>query len=155
MGRCFGPNAAQGVAFAPDGLELVSGGGFDREIRIWRVSDGALLKLYDQECGWGQRPVLPVAVSFDGTLLGYGRNDSTLATAAFPFPLAANLQAGPDKGTGKVHLSWSGGSPPYTLRRSDNAQFTIGVTTLVNEQNITSYDDPVLNDGKTYYYLVD
>jgi len=29
------------------------------------------------------------------------------------------------------------------------------VTTLVNKQIITSYDDPVLNDGKTYYYLVD
>src|SRR5262249_6372315 len=149
------PNPATGVAFSPDGLEIVSGGGFDREIRIWRVADGAQLRLYDQECGWGQRPVLPVTVSFDGQLLAYGRNDSTLVTARFPFPIAANLQAGPLRATGSVHLGWSGGSAPYTLRRADNAAFTIGVTTLVNEQNVTSFDDPVLNDGRSYYYLVD
>jgi hypothetical protein len=53
-----------------------------------------------------------------------------------------------------VHAGWSGGTAPYTLRRSRNPQFTQDVVTLVDEQNVTSYDDPVLNDGVTYYYDV-
>jgi hypothetical protein len=57
-----------------------------------------------------------------------------------------------DAGAGLVHVSWTGGTPPYTLRRSRDPQFTQDVVTLVDAQNVTSYDDPVLNDGVTYYY---
>jgi alpha-tubulin suppressor-like RCC1 family protein len=53
-----------------------------------------------------------------------------------------------------VHISWTGGTAPHTLRRSRNPQFTQDVVTLVDERNDTSYDDPVLNDGVNYYYDV-
>ena len=73
-----------GVAFSPDGSTIISGSGFDREIRIWRVSDGQQMADFDRECGWGQRPVLPVAVSPDGTRFGYGRTASSFAVAHHP-----------------------------------------------------------------------
>ena len=42
------------------------------------------------------------------------------------------------------------------LSRSRNPQFTQDVVTLVDEQNVTSYDHPpVLNDGVTYCHKVE
>ncbi len=56
--------------------------------------------------------------------------------------------------TGSVHLSWTGGSAPFTLVRAEDPDFTVNPTTLVDHQSVTSFDDPVLADGKTYYYRV-
>jgi WD40 repeat protein len=148
-------NAAQGVAFSPEGSTLVSGSGFDREIRIWRVSDGQELAVFDQECGWGQRPKLPVAVSPDGALFGYGRSDSSLAVAHHPFGPDGGLVVEKNDSAGTVLLDWAGGSSPFTLRRATDAQFTSGVTVLVNEQAIQSFDDPVLFDGQLWFYRVE
>jgi hypothetical protein len=55
---------------------------------------------------------------------------------------------------GTVELDWSGGGPSYALRRAEDPEFTIGNTTLQSGPG-TSFDDPVLNDGKTYFYVVD
>jgi hypothetical protein len=72
--------------------------------------------------------------------------DFSLGLKGVGFSLAKNA------GAGVVHVTWTGGTAPHTLRRSRNPQFTQDVVTLVDEQNVTSYDDPVLNDGVTYYY---
>jgi hypothetical protein len=56
--------------------------------------------------------------------------------------------------TGAVHLSWTGGNAPFTLVRAEDPDFTLNPTTLVDHQTVTSFDDPVLGDGKTYYYRV-
>jgi hypothetical protein len=69
-------------------------------------------------------------------------------------PPLLNLSVGKNRTTGAVHLVWSGGNPPYTLQRAESADFTLNATTLVNQQSVTSYDDPVLNDGKDYFYRV-
>lgn len=144
----------QSVAFAPDGLTLVSGSGYSRDIRIWRASDGAELQVYDQETGWGIEPVLPVAIDPSGTVLVYGRTDATVIAASYPFGPPILLRADKNVPTGSVHLSWTGGNPPYVLRRAENPQFTLNVETLVDQLNVTSFDDPVLNDGGSYYYEV-
>jgi alpha-tubulin suppressor-like RCC1 family protein len=67
---------------------------------------------------------------------------------------AAGVSLAMDTGAGVVHATWTGGTAPHTLRRSRNPQFTQDVVILVDEQNVTSYDDPVLNDGVTYFYDV-
>jgi hypothetical protein len=67
---------------------------------------------------------------------------------------AVGVSLGKDARTGVVHVSWTAGTAPYTLRRSRDPRFTQDVVTLVDEQDVTSYDDPVLNDGATYYYDV-
>jgi len=74
------------VAFSPNGRTLASGSsaGYPNywgEIRLWRTSDGALLKTYDQEAAWG---VLSVQYSRDGRFLGYGRSDATVVLAYNP-----------------------------------------------------------------------
>lgn len=144
----------QSVAFSPDGQTILSGSGYSRDIRVWRASDGALLKYYDQEGGWGIEPVLPITVDPSGEFFVYGRTDATVIAASHPFGPILQLGLGANRATGTVHLSWSGGTAPYTLRRATNAQFTQNVVTLVDHQNVTSYDDPVLNDGTNYYYEV-
>ena len=145
----------QSIAFAPDGQTIVSASGFSRDIRIWRASDGALLRFYDQETGWGIEPVLPVTLDASGTVLVHGRTDATVIAARYPFGPVIELRLGKDATAGAVHLEWSGGVAPYTLRRAEDPQFTQGVQTLLEEQGVTEYDDPVLDDGLTYYYRVD
>lgn len=54
---------------------------------------------------------------------------------------------------GAVRLAWSGGVTPYTLRRAASPSFA-GPTTLVDEEDVTSHDDPVLGDGEVWFYLV-
>ncbi|HUC43405.1 MAG TPA: WD40 repeat domain-containing protein [Candidatus Sulfotelmatobacter sp.] len=146
---------AQSVAWGRDGQTVVSSSGYDYDIKVWRPSDGALLAAYDSETGWGQRPKLPVALSIDGSRLGYGRNDATVEMSAFAFPPAALLKIDKNVPAGVVHISWTGGIAPYTLKRALDAQFTTGVVTLVNAGSGTSYDDPVLNDGVDYYYRLE
>ena len=144
----------QSVAFSPDGQTIVSASGFSRDMRIWRASDGAQLTLYDQELGWGIEPLLPVAIDPTGATIVHGRTDATVIAARHPFGPAADLRAARNAAAGAVHLSWTGGVTPFTLRRARNPQFTQDVQTLLDHQPASSFDDPVLNNGVTYFYLV-
>ena len=60
------------VAFTPDGALLVSGGR-DRAVKIWRMSDGALVSAFDQ----GNR-VLSVAVSPGGQVVAAGSSNGEI-----------------------------------------------------------------------------
>lgn len=54
-----------------------------------------------------------------------------------------------------VNLDWTGGSAPFTVRRAEDPRFTVNSTILVRERVVNAFDDPVLGDGKVYYYTVD
>ncbi len=56
--------------------------------------------------------------------------------------------------SGMIHLSWSSNLSPYTLRRANDARFRTSPSTLVDHQAQTSFDDPVADDGSSYFYLV-
>jgi hypothetical protein len=56
--------------------------------------------------------------------------------------------------TDAVELDWAGGVAPYTLIRAEAPTLIDGRTRLLDEQPQTALDDPVLTDGKSYYYLV-
>jgi hypothetical protein len=64
------------------------------------------------------------------------------------------LSAGKPGPGGAVQLRWSGGAAPYTLLRATNPGFK-GSVVLVNRQNVSAYDDDVLNDGRTYFYMLE
>jgi outer membrane protein assembly factor BamB len=69
-------------------------------------------------------------------------------------PPLIRLNLGENVGTGAIHLQWSGGNPPYTLERAEDPDFKTNPTVLLDHQPTTTFDDPVLGDGKTYYYRV-
>lgn len=58
------------------------------------------------------------------------------------------------KSAGDVVLTWTGGRAPFTVQRAENAAFTASPTTLADEQPAASTVDPVVADGKSYFYLV-
>ncbi len=97
----------------------------------------------------------PLAADGDGFLVTLGPYETaTVRVQASPrwSPIQLLVDKNPSAGT--VQLSWSGGVSPYTVRRAEDPAFTEGVVDLVDEQPVTSHDDPVLFDGRTYYYLV-
>jgi len=61
------------VAFSPDGQNLASGSD-DTTVRLWRVSDGALLRILVGHTNW----VSSVVFSPDGQTLASGSWDKTV-----------------------------------------------------------------------------
>jgi alpha-mannosidase len=59
-----------------------------------------------------------------------------------------------DPGTGAVKLHWIGGVSPYSVDRADDAPFTRGLVTPDDEQPAAAFDDFVLGDGVSHFYLV-
>jgi WD40 repeat protein len=89
------PNSgtATSVAFPPDGQsviavtsELVTSPADTMQslgaIRSWRISDGALFSIYDQQTN---STINAITLSPNGSLLGYGRQDGSIAVARRPF----------------------------------------------------------------------
>jgi len=64
------------------------------------------------------------------------------------------LSANKNAGTGTVELGWSGGASPFTVLRAEDPRLIQGRTTLVDQAPVTTLADPVLGDGKSYFYLV-
>jgi len=54
---------------------------------------------------------------------------------------------------GFVHLSWTGAQAAYDVERASKPDFSDGIVIAV-AISATTYDDPVLADGKTWYYRV-
>lgn len=56
--------------------------------------------------------------------------------------------------SGTVELDWSGGVSPHTLLRAEDPKLMLGRTALLDQAPASSFDDPVLGDGKSYFYMV-
>jgi len=62
------------VAFSPDGTLMAATGSHDNTVKLWRVSDGILLRTLEGHTD----VVTSVAFSRDGTLLATGSWDKTV-----------------------------------------------------------------------------
>ena len=65
-------SAVTAVAFAPDGKHMLSGSS-DRTLRLWRASDGALLRTFGGHTG----SIESVAFAADGRTFASGSSDGT------------------------------------------------------------------------------
>ena len=90
-----------------------------------------------------------------GLLLSVASANATQAPPATTYP-APSLSVSKDTGTGDVMLSWNATQSPYAVLRSTGPDF-FTVSPAVAGAGIlsTTLRDPVLNDGRTYFYLLD
>ncbi|HKQ52542.1 MAG TPA: hypothetical protein VJT74_09245, partial [Pyrinomonadaceae bacterium] len=83
-----GNDGITSVAFSPNQKQIAAGSG-DRVymgvVRIWRVSDGAQLKRFNQDPNNPSSYVSSVAYSPDGRFLAYARADNLVVMARNPF----------------------------------------------------------------------
>jgi hypothetical protein len=71
-----------------------------------------------------------------------------------PMTGAGTLLLGKDKIGGKVQLSWGSGTAPYAVTRTSNSTGS-GTPALVTSVAVTSFADPVLNDGLNESWIID
>jgi WD40 repeat protein len=97
-------NAIGAMAVSPDGKTILTR---STNLKFWRVSDGVLLQVYDQETqGAG-----PVAISGDGKYFAYGRSDGVLVLAWMPLWMDAVSQS-----HGEITFHCQGGSGRYQVQ---------------------------------------
>jgi iron transport multicopper oxidase len=77
----------------------------------------------------------------DGHVLAYGAPVVTLTLTK-------------NSANNAVRFAWSGGIAPYTLRQSPTARFNSSVTTLLDHQAQSTFEDPTPTDLGSYFYLV-
>lgn len=86
----------QGVAFHPDGAQLVTVGA-DRRLSWWDVADGAEIRTLEQAC-CGAKPLRALGLSGSGDGLATGGGDGAVRTWAYD----AGVQAGEGLACGGV-----------------------------------------------------
>ena len=142
------------MAFSPDRKyvfvvgDITYGGG---PLRVWRLSDGALVKTYDQGIGTGVRSI---ALSNDGHWLAYGRKDATIVLARSPLngaPAAFTLTSQIGAAPGSLVTS-----APITVSGMDlGAPISIaGGSYSVNGGAFTSVPDTIINGDVVRVQLV-
>jgi WD40 repeat protein len=107
------------VAFSSDDELLLTGCGETDEfslatgkpIKVWRVSDGALLGVYDRETV----SVNAISFSSDGRRFAYGRGDATVVMAYTPLWITESSRT-----NGELIFQWQGGSGRYQLQQRTN-----------------------------------
>jgi WD40 repeat protein len=77
------------LAFPPDQEVIAAGSGdriYDGVVRFWRLSDGALVRFFNQDPNNGASYVTSVTYSPDGSLFAFARADGLVVVAHNPLP---------------------------------------------------------------------
>ena len=143
--------AVTSIVFTPDGQTMIAGSSDSNEdpvngfipatgtIRFWRVSDGALLKTYDQNTGTSANAV---SVSPDGQLFSYS-HDSTVIVARVPSSFC-DFSISPTS----ANLPWNGGSGSVNVTAPAGCNWT--AVSRVNWITITGGSSGTGNGTVTY-----
>jgi hypothetical protein len=130
-------------------LEL-TGSGVTARVRSDVVSMSNPMRIEQDEEGGS-----PLGMEGAAVLVPLGPYETaTVRVRAAPSWEPIELLVDKDPAAGTVRLHWSGGMSPFTVQRAEDAAYASSVTTLADEQPATDHVDPVLHDGRNYYYLV-
>ncbi|HMJ06189.1 MAG TPA: BACON domain-containing carbohydrate-binding protein, partial [Chthoniobacterales bacterium] len=162
-----GTGTVTSIVFTPDGQTMIASSWDSNEdpvngfipstgtIRFWRVSDGALLKTYDQNTGTSANAL---SVSPDGQLFSYS-HDSTVVVAHIPAlncafavsPASANLPAN-GGGSGSVNVSAPAGCEWTAVSRVNWVTITSGSSGTGN--GTVTYTATSGSDGMTALLII-
>ncbi len=87
----------------------------------------------------------------DGFLVPLGPYETVTVGVDASFPVL--LKVGRNSAAAAVRLSWLGGTAPFTVERASRADFTDGAP-VGEGLAARAFDDPVLNDGRTWFYRI-
>ncbi len=96
--------AVVSIAVSADGKTVLTAG---TDIKFWRLSDGKLLRTYDQQT----QGVTSLAATKDGKYFAYSRRDGTILLAYMPLWITDASLNGK-----KITLRWQGGSGLYRVQ---------------------------------------
>jgi hypothetical protein len=98
----------------------------------------------------GRRLAVLIVTSFLGCYVALAET-----TEPTGIPAPPTLMLGKDTGAGDVVLTWTSTTSPYSVVRDGDpnpSDFTSNI--IASGLGTTTFDDPILNDGMDYYYLV-
>ncbi|MBZ5638613.1 MAG: hypothetical protein LAO51_07625 [Acidobacteriia bacterium] len=83
-------------------------------------------------------------------------NASAELLPAIPPPDVRTLRMSADHRNGVIVLNWTDGTAPFSVARSESADFSAPtrLTYVTRNDRMSTVWDAVLDDGETYYYLV-
>ncbi|MBP7149000.1 MAG: hypothetical protein KBD01_15825 [Acidobacteria bacterium] len=134
-----------------------AGAGYDTVMEVYGPGGGQVA-YSDDACGLQSRVSFEAEVegNYHVVLRGYSAADYGWATLAYRQrsfgggPVSLSIYA-TDPNTGSIVVGWGGSTGPYDLERATQPDFSDAVR-LLQDSWQTTYEDPVLSDGASYYY---
>lgn len=122
---------------------------------VARISSGQFVLDRPEQVAQDEGPGTPLTLDGGAVVVPFTPYETVTVRVRAALPATeVLLQVASDRPHNVVHLSWTGGRAPFRVLRSSDPQFS-APNVLVDGLTTRTFDDPVLDDGRTWFYRVE